>query len=162
MLAVGYSFHFHLLVYYQCFRLRVSDTSEIVKLKTWFIFKVVRCVNCFDFTHLKCSCCWCRGWRSEGVSDLQWWESGLFSPWQNIFLCNWQKVGKGGLANARRHISYPSVLGLLVSSTFKMAEAGAPLLLAGCSVRPSSLLFLHTASYLITDWPFSLLANVEP
>lgn len=43
---------------------------------------------------------------ARGVSDLQWWESGLLSPWQNIFLCNWQKVGKGCLANARHHISY--------------------------------------------------------
>lgn len=42
----------------------------------------------------------------QRMLDLQWWESGLFSPWQNICLCNWQEVGKASLTNARHHICY--------------------------------------------------------
>lgn len=115
-------------------------------LKSWkmLIFKVVQWVSCFDFTHLKRGCCWCRVWgRGGGVSDLQWWESGLFSPWQNIFLCNWQEVGKGGgvgcLAMHETTCLTLSVLDLLVSSTVKMVEAEAPLLFAGYSVSPLTL-----------------------
>lgn len=69
MLVAEYSFHFHLLISpLGC----VSRTPQLlVRLKTWFIFKVVQWLNCFDFAYLKRSCCWCCGWRSEGVSDLQ-------------------------------------------------------------------------------------------